>query len=322
MRILIVRQDKLGDNLLTTPVPSAIRAKFPDAEICVMAQETFRDIWKRHPEVGAFWPVKRRPGLRGTLLMAKQLKKWKFDAVLLVKNNSSEFTIASFLARIPIRIGNTRKWYRRLMTHNLRPKHHRIFHEVLRGLEIAEVAVKDKLDPHRIVFDPTPEEVKKAEALASGDYFIMHPTTGGTQESVAVEVMAEAARQIAERTGWTCVVTGAPGEELHPSFDFPNVQSLIGQVSLGEFAALAQKAKLYVSVNTGVTHICAGQGTPVINVETRENYELVPRWEPWMTEFETVLPHVDGVYQLPTADRIAAAALRLAERLYPSLPAN
>src|SRR5690606_14183940 len=141
-----------------------------------------------------------------------------------------------------------------LMTRNLRVKHKRIFHEELRGIELAEVATGSKLEPQRIVFDPQEHEVQKVAGMVSGDYFIMHPTTGGTQESVSIEVMAEAARRVAERTGWTCVVTGAPGEELHPSFDFPGVQSLIGKLELGEFAALARMAKLYIAVNTGVTH--------------------------------------------------------------------
>ncbi|MGH7991720.1 MAG: glycosyltransferase family 9 protein, partial [Limisphaerales bacterium] len=105
-RILVRGVNWLGDAVMTTPVLSRLREKFPEAQITLFTPEKLADLWENHPaidEIISFAPNEN------VFAIGKKLRAGKFD-VALVLPNSPRSAIEVFLAGIPKRIGCTRPW--------------------------------------------------------------------------------------------------------------------------------------------------------------------------------------------------------------------
>ena len=50
-RILIVRQDRIGDVVLSTPIPRAIKNQWPDSFIAVLVNNYTKDVYINNPYV-------------------------------------------------------------------------------------------------------------------------------------------------------------------------------------------------------------------------------------------------------------------------------
>ncbi|HJR40143.1 MAG TPA: glycosyltransferase family 9 protein [Nocardioidaceae bacterium] len=111
-------------------------------------------------------------------------------------------------------------------------------------------------------------------------YVVLHPGTSVPARAWPVERFAETRRML-EDTGWTVVVTGAPGEKSLTELvcDGTAAVDLAGRTSLDELAAVLDRAAAVVVANTGPAHLAAAVGTPVVSLFA----PTVPaaRWAPY-----------------------------------------
>src|ERR1700733_4356025 len=77
-RILVVRTDRLGDVLLTTPVSSALRKAFPEAKITWLVRSYAAPLLENNPDIDGV--MIDHGGSTGELVA--QLKKEHFDAAI------------------------------------------------------------------------------------------------------------------------------------------------------------------------------------------------------------------------------------------------
>lgn len=101
MKILVILLGKIGDMILMTPAFSAIKKKFPDAEIHVIAGRRNHSIIKNNPDIRVVYVFEKSPLKLLTLII--KLIKIKFDWLIDPKDHDS--TESHFLARI-MRAGN------------------------------------------------------------------------------------------------------------------------------------------------------------------------------------------------------------------------
>src|SRR5580765_494799 len=99
-RILVVRTDRLGDVLLTTPVSTALRQAFPKAKITWLVRSYAAPLLENNPDVDSM--IIDRGGSTGELVA--QLKKEHFDAAI-VAYPRWRIAWALWRAGIPVRIG-------------------------------------------------------------------------------------------------------------------------------------------------------------------------------------------------------------------------
>jgi ADP-heptose:LPS heptosyltransferase len=161
-----------------------------------------------------------------------------------------------------------------------------IRHEVRRQLDLV-AAVGCRSDDERIVArvpDGAPERVS---ALLRGigvrqelPWLVVHPGATAASRRYPPEGFAAVARRLTEE-GWQVVFTGTEPEcELVEQIQAGmgvRSYSLVGELELGELAALLKAAPLLLSNNTGTVHVAAGVGTPVVDL-----YALThPQHTPW-----------------------------------------
>ncbi|MDP2928830.1 MAG: glycosyltransferase family 9 protein, partial [Candidatus Omnitrophota bacterium] len=110
-RILIVRMDRIGDVVLSTPAIKAVRDEYPDSYIAVLVRPYARGIMDGNPyvnEVITYDKSGGEKGIFGNIRFISHLRRKRFDlAIILHPKNSSH--VLTFLAGIPERIGYDKK---------------------------------------------------------------------------------------------------------------------------------------------------------------------------------------------------------------------
>src|SRR3989338_1410008 len=105
--ILIVRTDRIGDVVLTTPVISALRENYPHARLSMMVTPQTKDIVEGNPYLDSVIVFDRKEIGRnvGKLLgFILNLRKEKFDSAIIFHTKKITNLIC-FLAGIPQRVG-------------------------------------------------------------------------------------------------------------------------------------------------------------------------------------------------------------------------
>ncbi|MHC4792446.1 MAG: glycosyltransferase family 9 protein, partial [Planctomycetota bacterium] len=114
--ILVWLPSPMGDAILCTPALRAIRQHYKASRIAFLANETVQQILSP----GEFDDIWLQPQNKNPFAIAKMLKDYKFTHAILFKNSFAS-ALATFLARIPSRIGYAREARGPLLTEILYP---------------------------------------------------------------------------------------------------------------------------------------------------------------------------------------------------------
>ena len=301
MRLLVVRQDRLGDALLCTPVLRAIREALPNALITVLCRRDTIDVFSRCSAVNSVMTSLIGAGDFDTALLMRPFS----DDVAVDLHNLGVDTIAGCGASEP-----------GLLTHDVGAENEWKQHEVERQTALAAAALGVDLKPGRIECIPFRDEFSRSGVLTpKWGFFCVSPGTGGSARAWPVSHYATLADAVAKKTELTPVIMGAPGEEdlceeLGRAME-AEPMSIAGRTSLGVAAAVLQQARFAISGNTGIRHIAASQKTPCVAIETMpEPEKWLTRWSPWQTASEGVLEE-----PMPSVDSAWAAAQKLIDRI-------
>lgn len=300
-RILMVRQDKLGDLLLTTPMIDALKKAVPDAHLTCMIRPHLHEVMENNRNVDAIWHTEFRPPVSKFLPIAWRFRQQRFDAIILNLPNSGAHTWIATIARIPIRIGSADKYYARLLTHNLRfDFHNPPMHEVELNTAMAQHLTPVPLQPGRLYLpvldhhDREAEHILQQHGVSAGQpFFCIHPGTGGSSHAWYPDRYGQVVRKLREATGWTAVVTGGANEQAlaqtvcHQAG--AGAVNLAGHTSVAVLGAVLKRAKFLVSGDTGAMHVAASMGTPCVVVHPVSDYRMrEKRWRPWMVPYRIV----------------------------------
>ncbi len=302
-RILIVRQhDQLGDFLLATPVFKAVRQRFPNAHISVVARKYTAAVAEANETIDAVIPFYEH-GTDWTwraLRRVLALFRHKSDLVIVLNTVSHSLTsdlIGRWAARRYVLgsehrrfQGTTRNFFYNLIA-PYRPEE---VHQSQRNLDIVRyigIAGEDLREHMRL----RQEEVDwaKRHLLELGwrperPLIAIHPGAGKAGNRWPVENFAQAATRLAQTGNAQLYLTwgqheGALGERLRAALTVPAISSL--QQDIRKLAAILSLAQLFLCNDTGVMHVGAAVGTPLVAIFGPTNPAL---WKPWGDSFVAV----------------------------------
>src|SRR5882762_8372857 len=118
MKILIRATNWVGDAILALPALRAVRKRFPDAEIAIVARPYVADIYRDQEicnQLIPYDPKGLHAGFFGRERLAAELRAQKFDCALLLQNAFDAAWLA-WRANIPERIGYARDGRSLLLT--------------------------------------------------------------------------------------------------------------------------------------------------------------------------------------------------------------
>jgi len=272
-RVLVTRLRYLGDVILSTPTVEAIKARYPDWEIYYMAERPYAAVLEGNPHLAGVIGTGR--GVRDAIATITRLRSMGLVAALDLFYNPRS-AILLYLSGVPVRAGGTRRFRRRLYTHEFTiPAGTRsaVMHH-LEAAGIFDVEPKDSIP--RIYLSP--EERTAGRALLDrtrgaggegGRVLAMHP--GGTWPSKrwASDSFAKLAVLAREALGAETVLIAGPGEE--------GIAARVQAASLGaarllplqplrSVASVLASCDAVVSNDGGILHMAVAVGRPTVGV--------------------------------------------------------
>lgn len=267
--ILAVRNDRLGEFLLTIPALRALKAGYPNARLILLANPYLEELAGDIDAVDGVlvWPQEKHR-FSQILELSRRLRDLRFD-MSVVFNPSKEINIAVFLAGIPIKAGYSRKWPFLLNRKIPDIKHLGKTHEIESNLQLAALAggvAQDKNLYLRI--DSTAlSHIEKTFGIKKGDPCIaIHPFTSDPVKQWPLERFSALAKRLS--VDYKVVLIGGREEEEKGRAVFRgpgvNVTDLIGKTGLRQLAALLSCCKVLISGDSGPVHLASCVGTPVV----------------------------------------------------------
>jgi ADP-heptose:LPS heptosyltransferase len=343
MRILLIRRDNIGDLVCTTPLFSALRARFPDAFIAALVNSYNVDVLAGNPHLDAVYhytKAKHRPPGKTVagvywdrVRLFWHLRRQRFDYAIIAG--------AHFLPRA-LRLARA-----------VAPRHIIGFTEAGKpGIEHIDIAVPYTLPapmhevedifrlllplgvegpPGPLVLVAPEEEIRRArEAVAArgqGPVVGLHISARKPSQRWPKECFASLARELATRHGARLMLFWSPGSETnphHPGDDekadwiveatqdlplLPWPTQRLAQL-MGGLAACDG----VVCSDGGAMHIAAGLGKPIVCFFGRSD---PTRWHPWGVPHRVLQPPSHEV-----KDITGAAALAASDTLLPGVAAR
>ncbi len=304
-RILLIRTDRIGDVILTTPAASILREHFPGLHVTFLARSYTRPLLQHHrhiDDIMVYEPEDRHRGWRGHLKLIAELRAGKFDAAILFYPRPA-LAAALRLANIPLRIGAGYRWYsfflnRRIYEHRKRGKKHELEH----NLTLLNSLIPQLPENVRFEFEISPEMQewrmqRLKEMNIAGDFIILHPGNGGSAPNLSVEQYRRIVRFFLENTAFSILITGAAQESelaaaIAGAFDSPRVIPAAGRFDIEQLMSLIGGAALFLSSSTGPLHIANALNVPVGGFYCPAGPCSPRRWGPYHQLEWVLLPPV------------------------------
>ena len=275
-KILVRATNWVGDAVMSLPALRALRERFPDAEISILAKPWVADLYGREPFCNRLIPY-TAADLNSKWQAARSLRNYGFDCAILLQN-AFEAAALAFVARIPERIGYARDGRGPLLTRAVAvpgsgeiPRHERFYYlELLRRAGIIEKIPEN--DPIRLDGAAAARAVgldrfRKA-GLGETVIGVSPGAAYGTAKRWLPERFAEAANRVAQ--GAAVAIFGSKDERalcetVAQSIRGP-VHNFAGETSLGEFIEMAAACRAYLTNDSGAMHIASALGVPTVAV--------------------------------------------------------
>lgn len=292
-RILIVRTDRMGDVILSTPAIKALRDTYPQAYLAIMVSPYTKDLVEGNPhldEVIIYDKDSRHKSWWRSLKFALKLKKKRFDLAVIL-HPTNRVHLVTFFAGITRRIGYARKLGFLLTDRIQHAKQYGEKHELEYNLDLIRylgIQPKEKnlFVPLRPDSESWAEEFLREKGVGQNDKLLaIHPAASCPSKIWPAERFAEASNRLTEKYGFKVVVVSGPGDwkitENVIGRMRGSVINLAGRISLSQLASILKRCILFISNDSGPVHLASAVGTPVISIFGRNQKGLSPqRWGP------------------------------------------
>jgi len=318
-RLVVARDDRLGDVILSLPAVAALRLAYPDARLALLV----------HPRIA---PVARLvEGVDEVLAPASTetaSSLARFDPELFVCiSRSPRLALAARRAGVHHTVGPGRRLWSGLFERRVSESRRAgLRHETEYALSFAHRAGAGP-GPHeaRLRLPEDAIEAVRAWRARSGldrPFVLLHPGTGGSCPAWPLSHWVRLAAILIERGRSVALSIGPDDDRAHAAFDrAPAAVRALGRFGTGlvELAALAKDAGVVVGNSTGPVHLAALMGTPTLAIHAPWPSCGPERWGPYAANGWTATPRAADVRW--TRRRRRALGPQLLERVEPDFVA-
>ncbi len=274
---------------MALPALRAVRAKFKDAHIAIVARPYVADIYRGQgvcDELIAYDPRGAEKGFGGREALASRLRAGKFDAALLLQNAFDAAWLA-WRAGIPERIGYARDGRGILLTKSIAvprageiPAHEQFYYlELVRRAGWAE-RVEGESEISLVVSRESGEAAEQ-KLIAAG---VRSRVDGGAGLRVAIgagasygsakcwlpERFAEVANRLMAESDAEIILFGTAGETAVSNAIVAGMKrkpiDLTGKTAIAELPALLSRCELFIGNDSGAMHVASAVGLPVVAI--------------------------------------------------------
>jgi len=278
-RILVVRNDRLGDLVLALPLLQGL--KDAGAFTGMLVSPYAAPLLKADPRVDAL--IEDGPDTVSSLRAAR------FDtALVLWAHWANAWTVLK--AGIPRRLGPSARACSLLFSRSLPLRRGQgweheseLNYQFGRAIGLSAPVPEPRLQLGEDARRSAKRWLKAKGPKGSGPLVILHPGSKGSAQPWPAERSAELGRGLKARHGASLLVSGGPGDEAvvaQCAKALPGAAKLDGELELAAFAALLGEADLFVAGSTGPLHLAAAQSVPVLGLYPPLRAMSPLRWAP------------------------------------------
>jgi ADP-heptose:LPS heptosyltransferase len=303
MKILIIRNDRLGDFLLAWPTFALLKSHWPEAHITALVPAYTAPIARLCPWIDEL--LIDEPETSAWFL-AKPLRKRRFD-ILLTLFSTRRVALAAYLARIPFRMAPATKLFQFCYNHRIIQRRSRSEKpEFAYNLDLAYalLSCQGKLEHGKtesngkdwlpselqrplLGFNDSPSRqlfCEKYSLPAERPLVFMHPGSGGSANNLSPQQYALLANLLGQTHEINIIITAGPGEEataecVLQAINLDSVAVYPSSRGLEEFAYTLQLADLFISGSTGPLHLAGALDRPTAAFYPRHRSGSPLRWQ-------------------------------------------
>ena len=296
LRVLVARIDRIGDVVLSTPIPREIKNANPDSFIAVLVRKYTKDVYLNNPFVDKIILNDEDENTKQITFgrLVKTLRREKFThALMLLPNERLNWLL--FFSLIPIRIGVGHKLYQFLTFTKFVKRHNYIplRHEAEYCLDmVRKIGIEPQSNIPEIYLTETEiaeREKLKTQLAHNGEQLIgINVTSGKSSPNLSIaEYKKLIGILVKNKTVKVIVTDNNPPKEIVDinSVVYPNI-GLSLRRSIINFSML----DVLISASTGPMHICAALNIPTISLFCPLTACSPKLWGPLGNKAEVILP--------------------------------
>ena len=271
--------------LFTTPVFRAIRKRYPDSYLAVIAEPHGCEIISGNPDIDEIFvfDLKRNTNsknLKEQIGFIKNLRGKKFDLVVDLYNGGRAPLFAC-LCGARYRLGGDNNW-KKIFFNMLYTPDPAIKHCIESELDkIYPLGIKDNLNKDMIMYisDEDRKFINKMFDIKPNELVIgINPGAGCPSKRWKVEGFAKVGDMLIERYKAKVIIIQNLGQEKTLAYQIRdlmrNPASIASELNLKQLAALTEACNIFISGDTGPLHIAIAMGTSTVTLFTSTIPEL------------------------------------------------
>jgi len=300
-KILIVRTDRIGDLILSTPVAEALKQKFPQAKIDFLIALYTAPILKNNPFINEIILDDNR-NVKGFFKLRKIIRQKKYDIAIVLHPT---LKLAGLLksAGVTYRVGTGYRGYsflfnRKHFQHRKTVERHELEYNLdmlkVLGLEPQKILPKLYLSPNEK--NEAGVFLKKMGVNSDDITVLIHPGSGGNALIWPAEKFGELADKLINSYSVKVLVTGQAGEKILAEKMRSRMKQsfldLTGKTDLRLLSAIIEKVDLSICNSTGPMHIAAALGVTTVALFCPIFTASPKRWGPYGEGHSVIFPSV------------------------------
>jgi ADP-heptose:LPS heptosyltransferase len=317
-KFLFVRQDRIGDVLVSTPLIHALKEKYPSATLDFLLSSNNHFVLQNEPLVRKRWIYRKT--LAGAIEMLKSIRGEHYDFVIdLMDNPSATSTVLCALAGGKWNVGLSKEnaYSYDVVVPLLSRKEYHIVDRLAMLLTV--FGVDRTFVDLRIHYSVSEESEMFAER-----WFNEQEIKG--QRVIGINISPGEGTRIRGVTNYQGLIRRLKEEYkrvrlvvLHQPSDITVAQTIVGPFTdvllspetetFDRFAAIVRRVWILVTPDTSAVHLAAAFSIPSVVLYVQSNKDL-RIWEPYAALSESLVTDVDDLKTIPL-DSVVKAIARL-----------
>lgn len=297
-KILVIRNDKIGDFMLAWPAFALLKTQYPQAEITALVPHYTAPLAEQCEWIDKVLIDEKKSGfLSDVINLSKNIRQKNYDLSISLFSETRT-SISLWLAGVKLRIGPATKIAQVFLNRRLRQKRSQSAKpEYEYNLDLIKYYIH--LNNNTPVETPAPPyfQFSTTEITSLQDTFkkkhdipknsrvaIVHPGTGGSAINLSTEQYAELIKQLSTLSKLFFIITAGPGElarasELSEKISGINHALYESKEGIINFCKLINTAGLYISGSTGPLHIAGALDVPTVAFYPSKKSASPVRWQ-------------------------------------------
>jgi ADP-heptose:LPS heptosyltransferase len=301
-KILVIRNDKLGDFMLSYPSFALLKQALSSCETFALVPGYTREMAEACPWIDhVIIDPGKDSGLSGLRTLISNFRDYDIEAAITLFS-TTRVGVALVVAGIPYRLAPATKFAQIFHNHKLtqrrsrseKPEYEYNLDLVRHFLQVHNITVPELLQPPYLHFnDQEVQQLKQAFCNAhqldiQKPVIFLHPGSGGSANNLSLTQYQQLANNLMDSVDVNLVISAGPGE-------LPYAEQLSAQLSarpgnlkhtvyhstegLRRFAQHIQFADVFISGSTGPLHIAGALNTATAAFYPRRRSATALRWQ-------------------------------------------